>query len=112
MANSGQGMSARQDLDVDERPTSLPWPPILLAIVVAAAVLLGQTSPLPWPGLDDLPARIVGVGFGAAGIVLLTAAILTLRRHGTTVQPNAGATTLVTTGPFGFSEIRFISAMP
>ena len=102
MVNSGQGMTARQDLDVDERPTSLPWPPILLVIVVAAAVLLGQTLPLPWPGLDDLPARVVGVCFGAAGIVLLTAAILTLRRHGTTVQPNAGATTLVTTGPFSF----------
>lgn len=102
MANSGQGMTARQDLGDDERPTSLPWPPILLVIVVAAAVLLGQTWPLPWPGLADLPARVVGVCFGAAGIVLLTAAILTLRRHGTTVQPNAGATILVTTGPFGF----------
>ena len=95
-------MTAQQDFDVEERPTSLPWPPILLIVVAGAAVLLGQVSPLPWPGLGNLPARVVGVGFGAAGVVLLVTAVLTLRRHGTTVQPNVGATTLVTSGPFRF----------
>jgi protein-S-isoprenylcysteine O-methyltransferase Ste14 len=32
--------------------------------------------------------------------VLLIAAIVTLRRHGTTVLPDVGATVLVTDGPF------------
>ncbi len=95
-------MTAQPDFDIAERPTRLPWPPILLIVLVAGAVLLGQVLPLPWPGLDDLPARAIGIGFGAAGVVLLVAAVLTLRRHGTTVQPNVGATTLVTTGPFSF----------
>jgi len=95
-------MTTQQDFDVEERPTSLPWPPILLIIVVGAAVLLGYVAPSPWPGLGGLPSRIVGLGFGAAGVVLLVTAIVTLRRHGTTVQPNAGATTLVTSGPFRF----------
>ena len=38
--------------------------------------------------------------YGAAGIVLLIWALLTLRGHGTTFLPDAGATTLVTTGPY------------
>jgi len=95
-------MTTQSNIDIAEQPTRLPWPPILLIVMVAVAVLLGQVLPLPWPGLNDLPARVVGVGFGAGGIILLVAAILTLRRHGTTVQPNVGATTLVTTGPFSF----------
>ena len=68
-------MTVQQDFDVEERPTSLPWPPILLIVVVGAAVLLGYVSPLPWPGLGDLPSRIVGFGFGAAGVVLLVTAL-------------------------------------
>ncbi|MEE8530702.1 MAG: isoprenylcysteine carboxylmethyltransferase family protein [Hyphomicrobium sp.] len=95
-------MTTQSNIDIAKQPTRLPWPPILLIVVVAVAVLLGQVLPLPWPGLNDLPARVVGVGLGAGGVILLVAAILTLRRHSTTVQPNAGATTLVTTGPFSF----------
>jgi protein-S-isoprenylcysteine O-methyltransferase Ste14 len=86
--------------DTTERPSSIPWPPLLLIGVVAGAVVLGRTSPLAWPGLDDWPARAVGLGLGVAGIVLLIFAIITLRRHGTTVLPDVGATTLVTSGPF------------
>jgi protein-S-isoprenylcysteine O-methyltransferase Ste14 len=86
--------------DTTERPSRIPWPPILLVGVLAGAVALGYVSPLPWPGLDDWPARAVGLGLGAAGVVLLIAAILTLRRHGTTVLPDVGAMVLVTSGPF------------
>lgn len=95
-------MTTQPDFDIAERPTRLPWPPILLIVLAAGAVLLGRVLPLPWPGLDDLPARVIGIGFGAAGVALLVAAVLTLRQHGTTVQPNVGATKLVTTGPFSF----------
>lgn len=102
MASSWDAMTTQPDIDFAERPTRVPWPPILLFFMVAAAVLLGRLAPLPWPGLSDLPARVIGIGFGAAGIVLLVTAVLTLRRHGTTVQPNMGATTLVTSGPFSF----------
>ncbi len=85
---------------IADRPSRIPWPPLLLLGVVTGAVLLGLLRPLPWPGLDDWPARAVGLGLGAAGIVLLIMAIVTLRRHGTTVLPDAGATMLVTSGPF------------
>jgi protein-S-isoprenylcysteine O-methyltransferase Ste14 len=86
--------------DIAERPSRIPWPPVLLIGVLAAAVVLGRVWPLAWPGLDDRPARAVGLGLGAAGVVLLVYAILTLRRHGTTVLPDVGATTLVTSGPY------------
>lgn len=86
--------------DIAERPSTVPWPPIILAGVVIAAIALRYIAPLPWPGIDDQPAHLVGLGIGAAGIVLLIWALLTLRGHGTTFLPDAGATTLVTTGPY------------
>jgi protein-S-isoprenylcysteine O-methyltransferase Ste14 len=86
--------------DPSERPSHIPWPPLLLVGVVVGAILLGYFAPLPWPGLDDWPARVIGLGLGVAGIVLLIASILTLRRHGTTVLPDKGATNLVTSGPY------------
>ncbi len=86
--------------DISERPSRIPWPPILLLALVAAAFVLGYLHPLPWPGLNDWPARAVGLGLGASGIALVIWSILTLRRHGTTVLPDVGATALVTSGPY------------
>ncbi len=91
---------AHTQSDTTERPSRIPWPPLLLIGVIAGAVVLGRFRPLPWPGLDDWPARAVGLGLGAAGVVLLVASILTLRRHGTTVMPDVGASALVTSGPY------------
>jgi protein-S-isoprenylcysteine O-methyltransferase Ste14 len=91
---------AHPQSNITERPSRIPWPPLLLIGILAAAFVLGRAWPLPWPGLDDWPARAVGLGLGAAGVVLLTYAILTLRRHGTTVLPDVGATALVTSGPY------------
>jgi protein-S-isoprenylcysteine O-methyltransferase Ste14 len=82
------------------QPTSVPWPPVLLVAVLVIGWLAGQLYPLPWPGLDDLPARLVGYGLGAAGIALVVWSTITLYRAGTTFQPNRGADRLVTDGPF------------
>jgi protein-S-isoprenylcysteine O-methyltransferase Ste14 len=83
-----------------DRPSHIPWPPILLGAGVIASIALGYLAPLSWPGTNDLAARIGGVAIGAVGIALLVWAILTLRRHGTTVLPDVGATALVTDGPY------------
>lgn len=85
-----------------ERPAVFPWPPALLAAVVAAAIALDRMMPLSWPGMDDAPARFIGLGAGLAGLVLLAWSALTLRRHHTTVLPNKGADALVTSGPYRF----------
>jgi len=88
------------DLPTAGRANTFPWPPVLLLGLIAAAHLLGRTAPLPWPGLDDLPARIVGRSIGAAGVALAVWAVIELRRHGTTVMPDGVSHVLVTSGPF------------
>lgn len=93
-------MDDSQDATVHDGPTAAPWPPILIAVAVLAAVLLGYLAPLPWPGLDDWPARVVGITIGTAGLALVLWAISTLNRHETAVMPNKGASNLVTSGPF------------
>jgi protein-S-isoprenylcysteine O-methyltransferase Ste14 len=80
----------------------LPWPPILLAAIVAAAVAAGYAAPLRWPGEGDLMAHIAGLGLGLAGLALVVWAAVTLRRHGTTILPDKAADVLVTDGPFRF----------
>lgn len=81
-------------------PTRFPWPPVLLVGVIAGAILLTREIPLTWPGLDDSPAHWVGLGFGAAGLLLAGFAMLTLVKNNTTILPGAAATRLVTSGPY------------
>lgn len=87
-------------MDPRERPSSFPWPPTLLVAAAAGGWLLGRSWPLPWPGLDDWPARLLGIGFGVGGLLLMAWAALALRRHKTTIMPHKGSTALVTNGPF------------
>lgn len=82
------------------RANSFPWPPVLFCALIAAAWTLGITMPIAWPGTGDLPARVIGLAFGIAGLVLVAWAIVTLMRAKTTVMPNGVSTALVTTGPY------------
>lgn len=82
------------------RANTFPWPPVLLALAIAGAFIAGRFAPLPWPGLEDAPARVIGVVIGATGIVLIVWAIASLWRHQTTVMPDRTSTALVTTGPY------------
>ena len=84
------------------RPSAVPWPPVLIGAALGSAALLGRTYPLAWPGLDDLPARVVGHGLGAAGLALAFWGLATLYAAGTTVHAHKSADRLVTEGPFRF----------
>jgi protein-S-isoprenylcysteine O-methyltransferase Ste14 len=84
------------------RATTVPWPPVLIAAVLVIGVLLRRLYPLGWPGTDDLPARVIGYGLGAAGTALMAWGFLTLQRAGTTIWPNKRADRLVTEGAFRF----------
>jgi protein-S-isoprenylcysteine O-methyltransferase Ste14 len=85
-----------------ERPSRIPWPPLLLAAALGTAVLLGRLYPLPWPGVNDLPAQIIGYGLGVFGVLLIAWGTLTLLRAHTTLLPHKRAGHLVTHGAFGF----------
>ena len=56
-------------------------------------LLLGRMFPLPWPGLDDTAARVVGYGFGLAGLALTCWGLLTLSRARTNILPRQGRPT-------------------
>lgn len=83
-----------------EQPTRIPWPPLLLVAAFAAAWILHRQLPLPWPGLDDWPARAVGIGFGIVGVALIFWSIRTLQQHETTFLPHRQSDALVTSGPY------------
>ncbi len=93
---------ALSDHSPSERPSSIPWPPILLALVIAGAIGLQRNFPLDWPGVNDAPARAVGLSVGLLGCALTAWAVITLIRHNTTVMPHHGVSTLVTSGPYAW----------
>lgn len=86
--------------DPKDTPSRIPWPPMLFAAALALGWLMGRLKPLPWPGLDDKPARVLGYSFGLAGILLSAWALLTLMRARTNILPHRAAGRLVTGGPF------------
>ena len=86
--------------DLAQRPSAVPWPPVLLVAGVIAAWALGKIYHLPWPGLNDRPAKIVGYVLGLAGMALMMWGLATLARAKTNVMPHKAADKLVTDGPF------------
>jgi protein-S-isoprenylcysteine O-methyltransferase Ste14 len=99
-------MATRETNDMESphasRATAVPWPPVVIAAGLVIGVLLRRYAPIAWPGMDDLPARAIGYGLGAAGVVLIGWGFLTLQRAGTTIWPNKRADRLVTEGAFRF----------
>jgi protein-S-isoprenylcysteine O-methyltransferase Ste14 len=88
-----------------DRPNRIPWPPLLYAAAVAAALGLHWLLPLPWP---PQPARLIlaaiGFCFICAAIALDLAAFALFRRHRTTIQPHRAASALITEGPYAKSR--------
>jgi protein-S-isoprenylcysteine O-methyltransferase Ste14 len=87
---------------IQDRPNTLPWPPILYAASVVAALGLDWLWPLGF-GLV-WPWRVVGLAILGLGLGLDLHSIFTLVRHKTTIRPDQGTTRLVTSGPYAVSR--------
>jgi protein-S-isoprenylcysteine O-methyltransferase Ste14 len=86
----------------EDRPSVIAPAPILYAVTFLVGVLLHGVFPKPILPLDIAPLTAVGLlGFGAT---LAVWSRRTMEGAGTNVNPSRPATTLVVTGPFGFSR--------
>ena len=83
-----------------DAPSRIPWPPILLISAIGSAVVLSWFAPLPWPGVNDIAAKVIGRAIGLGGIVLMVWAGWTMYRARTNILPHRAADRLVTHGPF------------
>lgn len=83
------------------RPNTLPWPPILLVLMLVCGVALNNFLPLAlvFPG-----GRILGIVLIATALSIDLWAMTTLRRAHTTIMPHRGSSHLVTEGPFKLSR--------
>lgn len=89
----------------DDRPNTIPWPPLLLGIAIVAGVGLQAAYPLRF-GRTEAGEILRGAGIVAflVAIGLTFLAIRELRTSNTTVHANRRAGHLVTRGPFAFSR--------
>jgi protein-S-isoprenylcysteine O-methyltransferase Ste14 len=84
------------------RPNVLPWPPIIVALAVLAAIFLARLWPLP--SVESGAVAIFGMAVALSGLALDLWAIVTMRRADTNILPNKAADLLVTWGPFRYSR--------
>jgi protein-S-isoprenylcysteine O-methyltransferase Ste14 len=89
----------------NDRPNTIPWPPLLYIGCAGLGFFAHWIKPLPWPGqaLGTI-LLTVGMGLAALAIAMELATALTFRKHRTTILPHRGATTLITSGPFRWSR--------
>lgn len=89
----------------DQRPSRIPWPPIVFLIAIAAGGTLHYLVPIPWLG-----SPLADLLFAAGWLLILAAvfvglmALQTLRNAGTTIRADRKTEHLVTSGPYSFSR--------
>jgi protein-S-isoprenylcysteine O-methyltransferase Ste14 len=89
------------DTETDtDRPSAIPWPPLLLIAAIGGSVALGRWLPLPWPGQGDTVATAIGLGLGCIGLLLMAWSFWEFQKAKANILPHKAATTLITTGPF------------
>jgi protein-S-isoprenylcysteine O-methyltransferase Ste14 len=86
----------------NDRPNTVPWPPIIYLGAALVGVLAQRVTPLPWFGGEV--AKVMGAILAIAAVSIDLATFATFRKHKTTIMPNQAATNLITTGPFAWSR--------
>ncbi len=86
-------------------PSRFPWPPVILVVLAASAFVMERT--VPTGALFDPIASAMAIA-GWLVVVLAVGldvwAIMTFRRHATTVMPTGKASALITDGPFALTR--------
>ena len=88
------------DDEASQRPSSVPWPPILLGLGILVPVLLGRVVPLD----AGLQLPVAGIGLIVAAFAIDAWVFELFRRHNTEIMPHKAARHLVTDGPFRYSR--------
>jgi protein-S-isoprenylcysteine O-methyltransferase Ste14 len=94
-------MSAEHAVDGRGAAVRLP-PPLLYALPLLVAWAVDRAIPLTLPGRPAI--TVVGLLLVVAGVSISAWAVLTFRRHHTTVIPHHAVSTFVTAGPYRFSR--------
>jgi len=85
----------------EDRPSTIPWPPILLAGAIVSALAVDRwVLPLPVPLAEHGLVRAAGMAVLAGAIAFSVWAGVAFRRHDTTIRPDRASTTLIQSGPF------------
>ena len=101
-------MSPRQE----DRPSPIPWPPIILVAALALGFALHAVLPIGWlAGAAREVLRWIGAAAILAALAVFAWSFATLRRHRTTFRVDRPATALVTEGPFRHSRNPIYAAM-
>ncbi len=88
-----------------DRPSAFPWPPVLLAGVILAALGLERLLlRLPVPFAETDLVHFMGLTLLLGGTGLAVWAALQFRRHQTSIRLDRGSNALVAAGPFAFSR--------
>jgi protein-S-isoprenylcysteine O-methyltransferase Ste14 len=86
----------------NDRPNTIPWPPIIYLGAALVGVLTQRFIPLPLIGGEAV--KVLGAVLAIAALTLDVATFATFLKHQTTIMPNQAATNLITTGPFAWSR--------
>lgn len=86
------------------KPLNFPWPPVIYALAIIAALLLGRFATLQLVDIGGYAFWIVGGLLVALAVTLDIWALKTLWQCHTTAMPHRCASRLVTTGPFRYSR--------
>lgn len=87
----------------NDAPNRWPWPPMLYAGSIVAAILL-EREVAPTTHGGGVALAVLGGLLIAAGLTLELGTAWTIRRAKTTIMPHRAASRLVTWGPFRISR--------
>jgi protein-S-isoprenylcysteine O-methyltransferase Ste14 len=85
-----------------DNPGVIVFPPLLMALAVAAALVLHWLAPLRIP--DHTVALAAGIALILAGIALAIWGKRSMDAAGTNVRPSQPTTAIVSAGPFRFTR--------